>query len=229
MNILFLVSAILIKRLHSNQNSKIMEQQEKVPKSIYEKMSDIQGLNIQITKDKQAHGYAYATLDQIMDKLSPILKEHRLLLHHITDFDVEKAKSYLKTIITDIDAPQNTFSCVTYLDDTITLPGQNKVMVTGSLITYYRRYHVTSMFGLTTETDTDAGGAIQNGKTAKATGRSVEAAGVVEKPTDFIAIFTNMIAKGKSKETIEKQFASYQAKMTEEQVNAIKVLITNIK
>ena len=206
-----------------------MEQQEKVPKSIYEKMSDIQGLNIQITKDKQAHGYAYATLDQIMEKLSPILKENRLLLYHLTDFDAEKSKSYLKTIIADIDAPQNTFSCVTYLDDTITLPGQNKVMVTGSLITYYRRYHVTSMFGLTTETDTDAGGAVQPGKTVKAVGRSVEAAGAVEKPTDFIAIFTNMIAKGKPKETIEKQFASYQAKMNEEQITAIKALITNIK
>lgn len=38
MNILFLVSAILIKRLHNNQNnSKIMEQQEKVPKHLRKK------------------------------------------------------------------------------------------------------------------------------------------------------------------------------------------------
>lgn len=49
-------------------------------------------------------------------------------MHHITDFDAEKV-SYLKTIITDIDAPQNTFFIVTYLDDTITTSHQNKVIL----------------------------------------------------------------------------------------------------
>jgi ERF superfamily len=203
-----------------------MEQQEKIPKSIYEKMSDIQGMNITINKDKQAHGYAYATLDQIMEKLSPILKENRLLVHHVTDWDHSRDKAYLKTIITDIDNPQDIFSCVTYLDDTITLPGQNKVMVTGSLITYYRRYHVTSMFGLTTETDTDAGGAVAPGRTG---GRSVESAPGAEKPVDFVGIFTNMIQKGKAKDVVEKQFASYKPKMNQEQINSIKELINNIK
>jgi len=195
-------------------------------KNMYEKMSDIQGMNIQITKDKAAHGYAYATLDQIMDKLSPILKENRLLVYHTTGFDFEQKKSYVDTVIRDIDKPSDILRSVTYIDETIVLPGQNKAMVFGSLITYYRRYHVTSMFGLTTETDTDAGGAAPG---ARPVGRSVESAPGVEKPTDFIGIFTNMIQKGKDKPTIEKQFATYKPKMNEEQVEKITTLINNMK
>jgi len=196
-------------------------------KNIWQKMSDIQGLNIQINKDKAAHGYSYATLDQIMDKLSPILHEHKLLVYHQTDYDTEEKCSYLKTTVKDIESPDDQITSLTYLDSTIILPGQNKVMVIGSMITYYRRYHVTSLFGLTTETDTDAGGAVKSGKTAA--GRSVEAAGGGEKTVDFVGIFSNMIAKGKSKEVVSKQLENYKSKMNEEQVEAVTKLINEIK
>lgn len=194
--------------------------------SIWQKMSLIQGMNIQINKDKEAHGYSYATLDQIMDKLSPILHKHKLLVFHQTNWDVEEKMSYLKTTVLNVENPEETVVSLTYLDPTITLPGQNKVMVTGSMITYYRRYHVTSLFGLTTETDTDAGGA--SGKAKGNAGRSVEAAGG-EKKVDFIEIFKNMIAKAKPKETVQKQFDAYKAKMTEEQVTEVTKLINEIK
>ena len=195
-------------------------------KNIWQKMSDIQGLNIQINKDKQAHGYAYATLDQIMDKLSPILHEHKLLVYHQTDYDEMEKCSYLKTTVKDIENPENEITSLTYLDSTIVLPNQNKVMVIGSMITYYRRYHVTSLFGLTTETDTDAGGAAPNKKGA---GPSVESAGGGEKTVDFEGIFKNMIAKGKDKATVEKQLENYKTKMSPEQIEAVTKLITEIK
>lgn len=193
-------------------------------KNIWQKMSDIQGLNIQINKDKAAHGYSYATLDQIMDKLSPILHEHKLLVFHQTDWDKDEKLSYLKTTVINTEKETEMISSTTYIDNTITLPGQNKAMVTGSLITYYRRYHVTSLFGLTTETDNDAGGA----PPAKKGGRSVEEAGV-EKSVDFETIFKNMIAKGKTKDVVQKQYDNYKAKMNEEQVTAITALITEMK
>lgn len=195
--------------------------------NIWKRMSVIQGMNIQINKDKEAHGYSYATLDQIMDKLSPILHEQGLLVFHQTNWDIEEKMSYLKTTVMNVDNPQETVTSLTYLDSTITLPGQNKVMVTGSMITYYRRYHVTSLFGLTTETDTDAGGA--SGKGRAGGGRSVEASGGGEKAVNFVEIFKNMIAKSKPKETVQKQFEAYKAKMTEDQVTEVTKLINEIK
>jgi len=195
-------------------------------KNIWQKMSDIQGLNIQINKDKAAHGYSYATLDQIMDKLSPILHENKLLVFHQTDWDVEEKCSYLKTTVIDTENPNEKITSLTYLDSTIVLPGQNKVMVIGSMITYYRRYHVTSLFGLTTETDTDAGGA---GHAKKGAGPSVESAGGGEKSVDFEGIFKNMIAKGKAKDVVQKQFDNYKSKMTPEIIETVNKLITEIK
>jgi hypothetical protein len=148
-------------------------------------------------------------------------------VYHQTDWNAEEKCSYLKTTVLNTDNPTETISSLTYLDSTVVLPGQNKVMVIGSMITYYRRYHVTSLFGLTTETDTDAGGASHaKGKTG---GRSVEAAGGGEKAVDFETIFKNMIAKDKTKEVVQKSFESYKAKMNPEQVTAIEALITAMK
>ena len=195
--------------------------------NVWQKMSEIQGLNIQINKDKAAHGYSYATLDQIMDKLNPLLHKAGLLVTHKTDWnDIEKM-SYLQTTVMNVDVPTELVTCLTYLNPTVTLPGQNSVMVIGSQITYFRRYHVTSMFGLTTETDTDAGGAMPGKKGAKA--GSVEDSGGGEKAVDFVGIFKNMIAKGKDKATIQKQLDNYRAKMPAEQVTEVEKLITEIK
>jgi len=195
--------------------------------NLWQKMSAIQAISFDIAKDKAAHGYSYATLDQIMDKLSPVLHSNKLLLYHETNYcDVEKC-AYLKTTVLDVEKPEDKLTSVTYLNSNITLPGQNAVMVIGSMITYYRRYHVTSMFGLTTETDTDAGGAVKDGA-AKKGGRSVETAGV-EKAVDFVAIFKNMIEKGKAKEAVLKMFESYKPKMKEDEIAGVEKLISEIK
>lgn len=190
-------------------------------KNLWQKLSKIQSMKIDIVKDKAAHGYSYATLDQIMDLMGPILHENGLVVYHTTDYDKEISMQYLETTIKDIDNPEDLLTSKTYLDSTIVLPNQNKVMVIGSMITYFRRYHVTSMLGLTTETDNDAGGS----KPGKQVSRSVETAGSKEAEVDFISIFTNMINKGKSKESVMKQYEAYVPKMKEEQVAAIITLI----
>ena len=193
--------------------------------NLWQKMSAIQGENLDIAKDKQAHGYKYATLDKIMEALNPLLFKNKVLVYHQTGYDKEEKKTFLRTIIRDIDVPVDTIESYTLIDDKITLPGQNAFMVAGSAITYFRRYHVTSMFGLTTEEDSDAGGA--KGTAAKS-GKSVEAAGV-EKEVDFVAIFQNMIAKGKSKELVQKQLENYRIKMNETQLVGIAKLISEMK
>lgn len=204
------------------------EKQEEVKAlNLWQKMSKIQGMAFDIAKDKAAHGYSYATLDQIMDKLSPVLYAEKLLLYHETNYDTEEKCSYIKTTVLDVEKPEDKLTSLTYLNSNVKLPGQNEVMVIGSMITYYRRYHVTSMFGLTTESDTDAGGAVKDGAAKKA-GRSVEAAGV-EKKVEFVPIFKNMIDKGKTKDLISKTFESYKPKMSAEEIEAVNKLITEIK
>jgi len=193
--------------------------------NLWEKMSKIQGMAFDIAKDKAAHGYSYATLDQIMDKLSPVLSAEKLLLYHETNYDTEEKCSYIKTTVLDVEKPEDKLTSLTYLNSNVKLPGQNEVMVIGSMITYYRRYHVTSMFGLTTEADTDAGGAIKDG--VKKPGRSVEAAGV-EKKVEFVPIFKNMIDKGKTKDLINKTFESYKPKMSAEEITSVEALINAI-
>lgn len=188
--------------------------------NLWQKMSEIQGKNLDIIKDKRAHGYMYATLDKIMEALNPLLHEYKILVYHETGYDKEEKKVFLKTFIKDIEEPNSFIESTTYIDDKISLPGQNAFMVIGSAITYFRRYHVTSMFGLTTEEDTDAGGA----KPTKG-GKSVESAGV-EKAIDFVSIFKNMVAKGKTKEVMSKQFENYKDKMSEEQITEITKLIS---
>jgi len=196
-------------------------------KNIWQKMSEIQGNDLNIAKDKAAHGYSYATLDQIMDKLRPLLKEQGLLVFHTTDYDPTEKRTMLKTYVTNIDDPDQVITSTTFIDPDITLPGQNKYMVAGSAITYFRRYHVTSMFGLCTESDTDAGGARPAGKAQQQGGKSVEAAGV-EKEVDYVAIFSNMINKKKDKPTLQKQFEAYKAKMKPEQVTKVESLINGM-
>ncbi len=195
-------------------------------KNIWQKMSEIQGKDLNIAKDKAAHGYSYATLDQIMDKLSPLLKEQGLILYHTTGWDPTEKRSILSTYVKNIEKPEEVIESVTHIDGDITLPGQNKYMVAGSAITYFRRYHVTSMFGLCTETDNDAGGARPAGAGKAAAGKSVETAGV-EKEVDYIAIFSNMINKKKDKPTLMKQFETYKSKMTPEQATKVETLLKN--
>jgi len=194
--------------------------------NFWQKMSAIQGENLDIAKDKQAHGYKYATLDKIMEALNPLLFKNKIVAYHENGYDKEEKQSYIKTTVKDVENPDDFIESITYINDKITLPGQNAFMVVGSAITYFRRYHVTSMFGLTTEEDSDAGGA--KGTAPAKSGKSVETAGV-EKEVDFVAIFTNMISKGKTKELVQKQLENYKSKMTEPQLVQIVKLISEIK
>ena len=75
--------------------------------NLWQKMSVIQGENLDIAKDKQAHGYKYATLDKIMEALNPLLFTNKLLVYHETGYDKEEKLSFLKTIVKDIEKPED--------------------------------------------------------------------------------------------------------------------------
>lgn len=119
-----------------------------------QKIADIQEKMGKLKKDTSAFKYKYATLDQIQDKLRPLLDEHGLLLTHPLGRDGEV--NYLTTVIEEIDGDEK-------LESIIVLPQGVSPQDSGSAITYFRRYNLLSMLDLETEDD-DAKKATDNFK-----------------------------------------------------------------
>ena len=90
------------------------------------------------------HKSHYVTLDVILDKLKPMLKEHNLLL---TQYPLEAG-----VLITQImDIKEGTYIEVR----TRITPRDETPQGIGSAITYARRYAITAIFGLVAEKDDD--------------------------------------------------------------------------
>ena len=137
---------------------------------------------VEIIKNTKAYGYNYATLKDILFVIEPILDEHGIWYQHNTGFDHDSKQNTVHTFIYSVDNEDDRESCTTLIDKEATLAKMNRFMIEGSAITYFRRYHITTLLGLTTDEDTDAGG-----KKVEKGGRSVEAASGNAGP-DFEAI-----------------------------------------
>lgn len=194
--------------------------EQKKGDNIYQKMSKIQGMNLVIKKNKKAHSYKYATLDKIMETLNPILHENGLLVTHEIGLDSDN-KQFLETKVINIDNPNETITNKTYIKEGVTLQGQNVLMVLGSQITYFRRYHVTSIFGLSTEEDTDAGGSKMTSSK-----KSVDNTKEKESGPDFVLIFKNALSKNKTSEQVTKLYENYKSQMTPDVAQAVHTLIS---
>ena len=107
--------------------------------SICKKMFEVKKEGITLQRNTKAFNYKYATLDQIQEKLNPILERHQILvMHAIQDWS-------LVTTIFDIESDESVSSSI---ELTTTKP-QDK----WSEITYYRRYNLVSLFDLEVEDD----------------------------------------------------------------------------
>ncbi len=96
-------------------------------------------------------------------------------------------------------------------------------MVEGSGITYFRRYHMTTLLGLTTDEDTDAAGKKVDPKQGN-TGRSVESTTSSESGPNFLNVFENLL-KTKTEVQINKTFNVYKSQMNKEEILAVNELI----
>ena len=151
-------------------------------------------IDVEILKTKEGYGYHYADLPSIMRIITPVLKECGIGYYHRTDFHEILGKNIVITVIYNVNedenGPENIMSR-TLIDDKAILAKMNRFMIEGSAITYFRRYHLTTMLGLLSDEDSDAGG---KRPTAQKPGRSVESAGKAEEEIDYIEIFKNIIA-----------------------------------
>ena len=100
-----------------------------------------------IPKNAQAYGYKYATLDDMLSAVKPVLAKHNLVLLQPLSGDG------LETIIM-----HESGQCVR---NVVSLPqmSENKKMnaaqAVGATITYFRRYALSSILGICNDEDTD--------------------------------------------------------------------------
>ena len=182
--------------------------------------------DIEIDKSKKAHNYDYAPLDTIMKAIRPYLKSTGIGISHTIETEKNKetlstgnkiivVKHYLVTCIFNPDDKEDFQTCTNLIKDDVELQKMNTFMVMGAAITYLRRYHVTTLLGLTTEEDTDAGGK-KSGISSNPKEKAV---------TDYVKIFQNQLDKGKTKENVQKALDNYKSKMTEEDFNTVSSMI----
>lgn len=120
-------------------------------KTIYKALADFQQEVPVIHKGTQGYGYSYADLPAIFDIINPLLKKHKL------GFSQPIMGDCIKTVIFHIESGE-TIESLTTIPTGVQLKGMNDFQVLGSAITYLRRYALSSILGLVTDKDTDAGG-----------------------------------------------------------------------
>lgn len=104
-----------------------------------------------IHKGTKGYGYSYADLPAIFEAINPLLKSNGL------GFSQPIIGNTIKTIIFHVESGE-TLESETEIPKDVILKGMNQFQVLGSAITYIRRYALSSILGLVTDKDTDAGG-----------------------------------------------------------------------
>lgn len=200
--------------------------------TLREALAEIKQQQLYIPRAKQAHGYKYAPLEMILPVLLPVLHDYGIDFQHITDYN-EHRELVLTTTVFFIDGRDEEIICKTIINPLANLRGMNEMMVIGAGTTYFRRYHLVTIFGLTTEPDTDAGGAEEEvGKDGKkegnVSGTNFKASSVdgAQKETDFTETFKHQLSLvGKTEEAINKTFNMYKSKMGAKQIKTITNMI----
>lgn len=183
--------------------------------------------DVEIIKATKAYGYYYATLKDVLTVIEPKMKQAGIWYQHVMENDGSKNN----VLITHIYSIANEFDKITsetVINKEATLAGMNRFMIEGSAVTYFRRYHIVTMLGLTTDEDTDAGGKritekVSDNNNKQSKGRSVEAASNSQVP-DFIKIFEEQ-SKRKNKDQFVKTFNAYKPQMTDDQIKEVEKIL----
>jgi hypothetical protein len=136
-------------------------------KNIIKAIADFQQDCPVILKDTSGYGYKYADLTQIDSVIKPLLAKHGLVIVQplngntitTTIFHIESGEK----IESVCNVPFESIKYVEKNGKTIILgfEGMNTAQAYGSLITYFRRYTISSLLGLITDKDTDGTGVKQ--------------------------------------------------------------------
>ena len=110
-----------------------------------DKIQNIQKKIGKMKKDTAGYNYKYFDINQLLEKLTPLLHEEGLTLmqplHNV------EGRPAIRTLIYQKD------TLIPLVDYSITLPDLTKPQEMGSAITYYRRYSLQSLFALEAEDD----------------------------------------------------------------------------
>lgn len=104
-----------------------------------------------IAKNKQAYGYKYATLDSLIDMLRDVLPKHGLWFTQIPTRTEEE--SVLTTRVFHESGEWLEDSIL--MTDTELQGKANDTQKLGASITYFRRYVLSSIFGVSADEDVD--------------------------------------------------------------------------
>tara|TARA_R100001463_G_scaffold3528_1_gene14229 strand:+ start:2106 stop:2684 length:579 start_codon:yes stop_codon:yes gene_type:complete len=136
----------------------LMEKEQATPnnkclpkENIYKSLAAFQQECQVIHKGTKGYGYSYADLPTILSVINPLLKKHKLGFTQLLD------GTELRTILFHVTSGDTIESCVA-IPQGVQLKGMNEFQVYGSAITYFRRYAISSLLGIVTDKDTDAGG-----------------------------------------------------------------------
>lgn len=145
-------------------------------KNIIKAIADFQQECPVILKDTSGYGYKYADLTQIDSIIKPLLKKHGLMYVQplngdtitTTVFHIESGEKIESVCNIPFDSIKYEPVTIETTKNNITdkktkyiiagFEGMNTAQAYGSLITYFRRYTISSLLGLITDKDTDGTG-----------------------------------------------------------------------
>jgi hypothetical protein len=120
-------------------------------KHLFKSLAEFQQEVPTIHKATQGYGYTYADLPKIFEVINPLLKKHGLGFTQLIN------GTELVTIVFHVETGE-TIESKTAIPQGVQLKGMNDFQVLGSAISYLRRYCISSILGIVSDKDTDAGG-----------------------------------------------------------------------
>ena len=120
-------------------------------KHLFKALADFQQEVPVIHKGTQGYGYSYADLPKIFEVINPLLQKNGLGFTQLIN------GQQIATVLFHFESGESIES-KTDIPQGVQLKGMNDFQVLGSAITYLRRYALSSILGIVTDKDTDAGG-----------------------------------------------------------------------
>lgn len=123
-------------------------------KNLYQAIAKFQLACPTIEKDAKGHGYNYASLPHLMERIKPILSDAGLVVLQPVTAEAEAV-----TVCTIIAHPESGEQMAHPFTLPLTAMGANSRMSAiqscGSIITYMRRYGISAALGIVTDEDDD--------------------------------------------------------------------------
>jgi hypothetical protein len=190
---------------------------EKAKIKLFKALAEFQQKVPAIHQNTKGFSYTYANLAQIFETINPLLKESGLGFTQLLGNN-ELGFNTIETIIFHAESGESISSTMIIPND-VTLKGMNEFQITGSAITYYRRYSLSAILGLVTDKDTDAAGEQQKAPAKKAPRKPIKK----DVLNSSHKVWKNVVVGLKSGYTIEQVKAKYEvSKEVEEELLKLK-------